>query len=139
MNTAILPFMFAAALLLICITILLILSPSKQAKGWYTFFLLSALVWLWILAIKPQWAGSLLLFILPLLWLAGSMKVSAPLVSNASQPHQPDDEPRVTQEQLKGSAGTLEALRIYFLLLVIALALLMTVTAALFGTGYFAG
>lgn len=124
-DTMFLLFCFAAAFLFVCLLILFFLSNSRQAKGWYLFFMLSFVGWFWFLLAKPQWVGNFWLFILPLLWIAGSMKASSPLTSKAPSYH-PNGEPRVTQEQLKGRAGTLEALKLYFLLLMAGLVLFLT-------------
>lgn len=112
-----------------CLLVLLALSRTPLAKAWYAFFLLSSAAWLWVLWVHPQWTNALTLFILPLLWLAGSLKVSSPLASG-SIPHPPDEEPRTTQEQIRGPIGRLEALKIYFLLLAISLVLFLAFYAA---------
>jgi hypothetical protein len=130
MSIVLLLYFFAAAFLLTSLLVLFFLSKSRQAKGWYLFFIISSTAWLWFLVSKPQAVNGLLLFILPLFWLAGSLKVSSPLTSGSTTPHTPNGEPRVTQEQLKGRSGTLEALRLYFLLLAVGLVLLIA-----FGVG----
>jgi hypothetical protein len=132
MNTTLLLFFFVAAFLLTCLLVLFALSSSKPAKGWYLFFLMSCLGWLCLLAFKPQWMNGLTLFVIPMLWLAGTLKTSSPFTLGSAS-HSFNGEPRVTQEQLKGRAGTLEALRLYFFLLVMALIVFIAFAAAFYG------
>jgi hypothetical protein len=129
MDTTLLLFFFVAAFLLTCLLVLLALSSSRPTKSWYLFFLVSCLGWLCLLAFRPQWANGITLFVIPVLWLAGTLKASSPFtLGNVSHPL--NGEPRVTQEQLKGRAGTLEALRLYFFLLVMALIVFIAFAAA---------
>lgn len=129
--TFMLAFFMVVGFLLSCLIILLFLSPSKQSKGWYTFFILSFIGWISILLFQPHWVGGFWLFIVPLLWIAGSLKVSYPLTSH-TMPQPKDKLFNATQEQLKGPAGTREALGIYFLLLAIGLVICLALGLAFF-------
>lgn len=133
MSIPLLLFFFVAGFLLACLMVLFVLSNTPQSKVWYLFFMLSGTIWIWVLLTKPNWINALTLFILPFLWLAGSLKVSSPLTSGNVPPHRLNGEPRVTQEQLKGRTGTLEAVKLYFLLLAIVLVLFMAFYAGLVG------
>lgn len=131
MSIWLLLFYFVAAFLLACLIVLFALSKTTQARVWYLFFMLSGAVWLWVLLTRPDWVNTLTLFILPLLWLAGSLKVSSPLTTGNVPQKRPNGEPLTTQEWLRGSAGTREALRLYFLLLAIALVLFIALFTGL--------
>jgi hypothetical protein len=131
MSISLLLFFFVAAFLLACLIVLFALSNTPQARAWYLFFILSSVAWMWVLWTRPSWINLLTLFILPFLWLAGSLKASSPLTTGNIPQKRPDDEPRVTQEWLRGRAGTREALRLYFLLLAIALVLFLAFFASI--------
>lgn len=128
-------FFLVAGFLLACLIILWCLSSSKQSKGWYAFFILSFIGWILMLTLQPHWVGGFWLFVLPVLWVAGSLKASSPLTSHTMPPPK-DPIFHATQEQLKGPAGTREALGLYFLLLTLGLLLCLILGFAFFPMTY---
>ena len=108
---------FLALAVLLCLLVLLFLHPQPGWRLWYMVVSLSFAAWVLIIYLKPGWGG-LGLLIFPLIWILGILFQSRPL---PPRPETFAGEPLVTQEQLRGKAGTREALIIYFTLVLLAL------------------
>ena len=96
--------------------VLMLLSPAHWRKGLYLLILLSLAFWLRSLIFdmgdtRPFW-----FYVLPPVWIVTVLALSFPKTGNGERVL-PPGEPRVTLESLQGSAGTSEALLLYFTLI----------------------
>lgn len=95
--------------------VLLLISPPRPIKIWYFLVLISFPVWTQILLSKQPAALPLWFYGLPFVWVTVTLWIAFPK-TNPEEPPTQAGEPRTTIEHLHGSAGTSEALRIYFTL-----------------------
>lgn len=106
---------FWIGLTLLIALVLLLISSLVKIRLWYLLVLISFPFWAkWILA-QPEASPPFWFYGLPVLWVIFTLWLAFPKTSGLETPTQPG-EPRTTVESLRGPAGTLEALRIYFTL-----------------------
>jgi len=114
---------FIVALTVTDMLILLVLSPARKIKAGYGLMIATYLWWSQFLGIYPTTDGSIWLYPLPIIWLILLLRSGFPHTQQYDFPPQ-SPEPRHTQEFLRGSFATQEALIFYFLLLLIGLLIL---------------
>jgi hypothetical protein len=102
-----------------CLLVLFFLSPA-HSRIWYAVILAGQLVWTTLLYRPSSFNAPLLFYLLPLTEIALLLRYGLSGISMRRFPTM-RGEPRVTQEQLRGPAGTREALTLYFTLAAIGL------------------
>jgi len=106
---------FWIGMTLLVILILLLISPPMRVKVWYLLVLISFPFWAQPLIARQSNPLPFWFYLLPAIWVVCTLWLAFPKTDPREPPSQ-TGEPRTTLEALRGSAGTSEALRIYFTL-----------------------
>jgi hypothetical protein len=119
---------FLVPLTLVSLIVLFFLAHARPLKIGYQMIMLSYVAWVWLLyAIPDNSLNIIWIYALPLAWLIVLFRFGFSKGAYPAEGPPQLGEPRYTQEALRGSAGTQEALRFYFLLLFIGLVLLQLI------------
>ncbi len=123
---------FIIALILSAMLLLIFKAETTWNRFWALLLILTFAAWvggLWIMPFGPAvWGIYILPFILMALLFGLILAAAGPM-----QPHQYREEPYYTQEELRGRAGSKEALTIYFWTLLVFLLALVVLRYAFSG------